>query len=127
LQTLTVKQAIKAAGKAYDAKLLTAQHPVKEKRKCVYELGKYHCAIGAGMNASTIKDVKAMGLNSGWGGLGRVEKYGCMKTDDIIRLSALQAAHDAWANESRDGGANAKETRLSKARFLKLIGRKEAA
>lgn len=56
-QKLTLKLVKRKGLEAYKARKLTAQHPNKDKRACVYTEGNYHCVIGAALSNSALKRV----------------------------------------------------------------------
>lgn len=125
IQKLTLKRVKAAARKAYDEKRLTAQHPDKSKRECVYTSGKYGCAIGVALNATTLKKIADQQLNADAG----VE---CLMNEDVIlvsdeevtSLSVIQTAHDKWADHARNLGLADEITREARNEFLFRIGHK---
>lgn len=128
---LTLADVKAAARLAHSQGKLTAQHPDRDKRYCVYRVdGCYHCAIGAALPPRTIdelawfgfNDYSAPGMYDGGSAqdLGTLAKAGFITLDEHERddLMDIQGAHDQWANLARYRCDTAEP---AERRFLKLI------
>lgn len=109
LQTITLEQVKAGARDYYQRKLLIAQMP-KRKRRLVYGIGDYRCAISTVFTSKTMAALEAKGLRDGaiTEGLVQVEPR-----NDRTEIERIQNAHDDWALHSSSS--------TQKKRFLKLI------
>lgn len=125
MQTITLEGVKSAARKFYRKKRLTAQHPKKERRDCVYRSGDYRCAIGAALSVKTLDKISDRSMNSE-AGLSKLfeEKIIDFDGSDIERegVSAIQGAHDIWATHSKNNGALYSISIEKRNKFLALIG-----
>src|SRR5579875_3992431 len=97
LQTLTKEDVIRAGTAAYNAGLLTAQHPDAMNRRCVYELDndpRYHCVVGAALNRDVLNHYDCTGSVAFLRSIVHMEKK------DFEEISHLQGLHDEWASSS---------------------------
>jgi hypothetical protein len=118
---LTLSGVKKAAREFYRRGKLTAQHPRKASRKCVYALSSgYHCAIGAALPSDLALSYAREGYVRNLLDLGAVEYD--IKIEDKLRL--IQDSHDGWANHSRHYGVGNPTTVAARNGFLALIGLK---
>lgn len=99
-QVLTPAVVIRAARKFYRAKRLTAQHPDPSKRQCVFQQGRYRCAIGAALNERLLRRLKRE-RHSAPCSVHGLELSGYIDTWSVPNLDELQniqQSHDLWAH-----------------------------
>lgn len=125
-QTLTLAGIKAKARKAYQKKLLTAQHPDHLKRLAAYETDDgYRCAIGASLSRRSLRRIVKKNRDGFFG-------YGCSVSSiasgivnvdpgEMRALTNIQLAHDTWAGSAYDRGRSAPQTVSCRAAFLKTI------
>lgn len=121
-QVLTLKGVKAAARKALAEKRLLAQHPVRDKRKCIYDDGDGRgCAIGVALNKKTLATIQSADFNTKY--VYSLKDHGLisMSDEDLLPIRSIQTHHDEWANYARESGANAEITRRAKKAFLDTI------
>ncbi len=126
MQTLTYAGCVKAARKFFKLKRLTAQSSRLQKSGgCVYQAGKYRCAIGASFTDATMKEIKRRKFNKpndlsrigpATTTIAEMVKAGIVgiKKGELRKITKLQQTHDNWALGFAE--------RVAKSHFCKLIG-----
>jgi hypothetical protein len=124
MQTLTLEGVKEAARAAYQAGTLTAQHPIRDGRRCRYEVdGKYHCAIGASLSEETLAAIRADETLNDMS-VSRLirEKLVAVSREEQGQIENLQSLHDNWAGSARNNGEDYPTAIRQRAVFLAAIG-----
>jgi hypothetical protein len=121
MQVLTLKEIKAAARKAYKAKRLTAQHPDRAQRICVYSNGAYRCAIGAALTKETLAALSTFTQHSGLSVLQSQGLVTVTPRKDYYEATVIQYAHDAWARAAK-ASRSLKFVKSCRDKFTKLIG-----
>lgn len=120
MQRLTLEQVKIAARRAYKDHKLTAQHPKKEYRRCVYELPEdtgYRCAIGWALERAVLD---ALGYSQGISVV-MLTKEGYIEPDNVYELTRIQEAHDRWASFGNSIPSSPKSREQAERAFCDLI------
>lgn len=101
-QHITLKGIKQASKKAYDEDRLLAQ---SGERAYGYRIGKFVCAIGAGLNSETLdridQDCRGNNTVSTSPGENLIENYFTFSENDREGLCKLQDAHDEWYDAAK--------------------------